>query len=646
MGRQVSRQFNRQPARQPIRQTGRPRSLAWISAWISGMSVPSWTLMVALVAILGLGACSTGPSDPGEGEGESDGSVEEFEGDLVFEDVNLSRADDDGKPLWTVKADEARYSRDREKGELKAPKGKLYQDGKAVYEVQAKQGFVEQNGVILKLAGDIKVKDLRDKSTFEGQKGRWQPQLGVFELEEGVVLNRGSDRLTAKSGQAFSKERNFILKDEVKLVSLKDKKNPAAGKTELTTNELIWQMGPNQVDAAGSPKLKQVDGKNQTTTTLEGERVVWLRKKQLIQVVGQGKAKQLKPKEQTALQGDRLVWQQKDQVIQAIGKGQVQQVAPNQNTDLRAERLVWQQKDQVIQAMGNARVKQLEGGQTTDLRAQQLVWQRKEQVLRAEGNVVAVGQGDGVRVQTQRAILQQKEGLWTSDVPTVMERYDCSSGTCVVSDRASSNRVDMRMAEQVVFLRGNAKITLADPALDATSESMAWHMKDQRLIADQPVTVVNKTDGVVLQGNYGDVDMKAQVANLVGNVRGRSQQNQSRMRSERLFWAMKEEQVQLVGNVFYQQADPPLTSTGDRAAAALKDGVFVLLSGPGQRARTTFVTEETTKAEPKPTPAPSAAAPAIAPAPSPVPSLPPLPARPGDLPAIPRDQLLGRQPRP
>ena len=579
----------------------------------------------------------------GSGDGESEGSVEEFEGDLVFEDVNLSRADDDGQTLWTVKADEARYSRDRRKGELTAPTGKLYQDGKVVYEVQAKQGFVEENGIVLKLAGDIKVKDLRDQSTFEGQKGRWHPQLGVFELEEGIVLTRGSDRLTAKSGQAFSKERNFILKDQVKLVSLKDKKNPAAGQTELTTNELVWQMKPDQVDAAGSPKLKQVDGKTKTTTTLQGERVVWLRKQQLIQAVGKGKAQRIQPKEQVALQGDRLVWQQKDQVIQAIGQGRVSQVEPEQQTALQAERVVWQQKDQVIQAMGNARVKQVEGGQTTDLQAQTLVWQRKEQVLRAEGNVVAVGQAEGVRVQTQRAILQQKAGLLTSDVPTVMERYDCSSGACMVSDRASSNRVDIRMAERVVFLRGNAKITLADPALDATSESMAWHMKDQRLIADQPVTVVNKTDGVVLQGNYGDVDMKAQVANLVGNVRGRSLQNQARMRSERLFWAMKEEQVQLVGNVFYQQADPPLTSTGDRAAAVLKNGVFVLLSGPGQRARTTFVTEETTQAEPKSSPPPSAA-PAIAPAPSPLPSLPPLPARPGDLPAIPRDQLLGRQP--
>ena len=191
------------------------------------------------------------------------------------------------------------------------------------------------------------------------------------------------------------------------------------------------------------------------------------------------------------------------------------------------------------------------------------------------------------------------------------------------------------LAEQVIYLRGNANVTLADPAIRADSELMRWFVKDQRLIADRPVTVVNQQDGVVLQGNYGDVNMKTQVANLVGNVRGRSQQNQSRMRAQRLVWAMKEEQVQLVGNVFYQQASPPLTSTGARAAAAIKDGQFVLISGPGQRARTTFVTEETqggeSKSEPQPSPTPGAT-PAI---------VPPPPPRPGDLPNVPRRQLLG-----
>ncbi|MEM1426909.1 MAG: LPS export ABC transporter periplasmic protein LptC, partial [Cyanobacteria bacterium P01_H01_bin.130] len=470
MGRQFSHQFPLRPARLrygPLRDAllriGQPKT---------------WAIALILGAAVGLGACSSGPvSDPQE---ESEASLEDFEGDLVFEDVNLNRADDDGRPLWEVSAAEARYSRDRQKGQLKEPTGKLYQDGEVVYEVEADEGFVEQNGVILRLAGDIKIRDVRDDSTFESQKGKWQPNEGIFELEEGIVLIRESNRLTADSGQIFSQEQNFILKENVKLVSLEDEENPEAGKTELTADELTWQAEIDQVDAIGSAKLSQVDNNSQTTS----------------------------------------------------------------------------------------------------VQANRLVWQREEQVIQGAGNVVAVSQSSGVRMQTQRAVLQQKKQLLSSDVPTVMEQYDCSSGSCVVGDRARGNRVDMNLADQVMFLRGDAQISLSDPALDASSQSMTWYLQNQRLIADQPVTVVNRTDGVVLQGNYGDVDMKSQVANLVGNVRGRSQQNQANMRSQRLFWAMKEQQVQLVGNVFYQQADPPLTSTGDRAAAAIDDGQFVLLSGP------------------------------------------------------------------
>ncbi|MEM6500983.1 MAG: LPS export ABC transporter periplasmic protein LptC, partial [Cyanobacteria bacterium P01_C01_bin.89] len=448
----------------------------------------------------------------------------------------------------------------------------------AVYEVEATQGFVEQNGVILRLAGGIKVKDLRDGGTFEGEEGSWQPQLGVFDLQKGVVLERGGDRLTAQSGQVFSQQRNFILKDNVALVSLADKDNPAAGKTELKSNELIWQMGPNQVDAAGSVNLTQVDGANKTK--------------------------------------------------------------------LQAERVVWQRNEQTIQGIGNARLQQSgdPGAGSTDIRAQRLTWQQKEQVLQAIGQVVAIGQNPAVRIVTERAVLRQKEQLLTSDVPTVMERYNCAGGSCVVSDRARGNAIEARLAEQVIYLRGNANVTLADPAISADSELMRWFVKDQRLIADQPVTVVNQQDGVVLQGNYGDVNMKTQVANLVGNVRGRSRQNQATMRAQRLAWAMKEEQVQLVGNVFYQQASPPLTSTGDRAAAAIKDGQFVLISGPGQRARTTFITEETqgggpnSQSEAQPSPAPGTTPGA---APGTAPGITPPPPRPGDLPNVPRRELRG-----
>ena len=521
MGRQFSHQvpLRRALLRRTLTRVGHPKS---------------WAIALILGTTLGLGACSSGPvSDPQE---ESEASVEEFEGDLVFEDVNLNRADDDGLPLWEMSAAEARYSRDRQKGKLKEPTGKLYQDGEVVYEVEAEEGFVEQNGVILRLAGDIKIKDVRDDSTFEGQKGKWQPQEGIFELEEGIVLTREGNRLTAESGQVFSREQTFILQDEVSLMSLEDEENPAAGKTELKADELTWQAKIDQVDAIGSATLNLV-----------------------------------------------------------------------------------------------------ENGETTAVQANRLVWQRKEQVLQAEGKVVAIAQASGMRVQTERAVLQQKEQLLTSDVPTLMEQYDCSSGSCVVGDRARSNRVDVKLADRVAFLRGDAQVSLSNPALEASSQSMTWFLKNQRLIADQPVKVVNRTDGVVLQGNYGDVDMKSQVANLVGNVRGRSQQNQSNMRSQRLFWAMKEQQVQLVGNVFYQQADPPLTSTGDRAAAAIDEGQFVLLAGPGQRARTTFVTEETRQADPEPSPA---ASPPPAGAPGSIP--PPPPVRPGDLPNIPRRQLLGR----
>ena len=609
-------------------------------------------LMATVLAGLGAG-CGRTKSRGEEKIARDTKAAEEFQGDLVFDNLTLNRADKQGQVLWEVRAREGRYSRDRKLARLSDVKGKLFQDGKVIYEIAAQRGEVQQNGRILKVSGKLRAKDLRDKMEFQGGEAIWEPTKFQLQMKGGVVLTHPQAIVRSEAAVAFSRDRRVELAKTVKLVS-KDKQ------TKLDSDRLIWQMKADELQAIG----KVVATGSKPALKLTGDRLVWQRKKQITEAIGnvvavddkganrlsadrivwqmkdqiaeaQGRAVAVGQKPAMQLNADRIVWQLKDRVAQAIGN--VVAVDDKGANRLSADRIVWQMKDQIAEAQGRA----VAVGQkpAMQLNADRIVWQLKDRVAQAIGNVVAVGQDPAVRVQSQRVVWQQTPQLVSSDTRTIIERFACAGGQCRISDRATGGLVDVSLKDRVAFLRNQAQVSTGNPGMDVASDSLIWQFQAQQLTADRPVTVYERQQQIVLNADRGAMNLKDQVADVVGNVRSVSRLQGSTLNTDRLVWSMANQYLQAFGNVFYQQANPFLISRGNYAAGSVKDGAIFLQSGAGARARSTFFPESLQAAA---SPAPAAPGPApVAPGPAPAPAAPPQ--APSTLPPIPTSLLVGSE---
>ena len=560
-----------------------------------------WFGLVLVAALTTIAGCSS--PEPSTDVGQS---TDEFEGDLVFQNITLNRSDEQGRLLWEVTAAEARYSRDRKFAQLQKPKGKLYEAGKLLYEVQAERGEVEANGEVLRLRGKIRATDVRDRVKFEGKEAAWRPQQALFDVTKGMKVSRDDVVLTAGAGKASNRERRIELLGKTRTVS---KKQGA----DFKADRLVWLLKDDRVDALGSvdgsfKKLPVASaspgaspspqasgqGKANEYATIKADRMTWLRKESTLYASGKVQSAGTGADGATArVTSDKATWRRKDDVVDARGSVRAAGVEPDGTPlAMASDRMVWRRKEDWLDALGNVQAAGVSGdGSPVQLSGDRVIWQRKEKILQATGNVEAISQEPTLRTKTERLVWQLGAKLVQSDTRTVVEVLDCQGGTCRVQQRAVGNRADLDLKQQTAFLRGNAQVSLTDPAVDVLGESLAWQMKAQVLTADQPVTAIDREQQVVLRGDRGTFNGKAKVVDLVGNVRGTDGKRGAELRSGRLIWAIEQQVLQALGRAFYRQNDPPLTSQGEQLFAQLKDGAMSLYGGPSGQARSTFMTE-------------------------------------------------------
>jgi len=113
------------------------------------------SFFILLITIfLGIGLVSCGGKSPTVSQTNTPDSSDQ-DSKLTFFDVTLEQADEVGRPIWKVQAKRAKYTKEKQIGQVENPYGELYQDGKIVYQVKADVADIEQNGKQLFLKGKI-----------------------------------------------------------------------------------------------------------------------------------------------------------------------------------------------------------------------------------------------------------------------------------------------------------------------------------------------------------------------------------------------------------------------------------------------------------------------------------------------------------
>jgi LPS export ABC transporter protein LptC len=199
---------------------------------------------------------------------------------------------------------------------------------------------------------------------------------------------------------------------------------------------------------------------------------------------------------------------------------------------------------------------------------------RKRQV-EFTGKVVAVSQDPALQVTTEKLTWFVPQEKLVSDRTVQIDRY---AGKTPV-DRATANRGEVNLKTKVATLQQNAQLSLTEPPLQISGNSMLWNTNTQMVTADQPVSVLHRQQRVTLTANQGQMNLKQKIVTLVGNVQGIGQRNQSQLTANNLTWYIPTESFVASGNVVYRQAKPSFNLKGPQASGKLKDETVVVSGG-------------------------------------------------------------------
>jgi LPS export ABC transporter protein LptC len=240
---------------------------------------------------------------------------------------------------------------------------------------------------------------------------------------------------------------------------------------------------------------------------------------------------------------------------------------------LKGDEMEWQPYEDLLIVKGN-----LSGThpqlQFTATEARASNQERQIEVLGAPIDAITAEEPK-LRLQAERLLWKLDEEMVTSDRPVQVQQLEGEQ----VTNQANGNRAEVNLEAKTIRLMEPAILTLADPPLQLSGDALLWNVDQQTLISEQPITVLQREENIIMTANQGRIEYEPQIAYFTGNVRASGLDDQSLLTADRLTWNIASQQVDAEGNVVYTQPDPPTTLRGPRAVGKLQDRTIVVSGG-------------------------------------------------------------------
>ncbi len=304
---------------------------------------------------------------------EDSSAAQQVDTNLTFNNITLEQPDEQGRILWKVKAEEATYSPDQKVASVRNPDGEIYQDGKPIYHIQARQGEVEQNGDRIFLRGQVVATDIKSGAVLRGDELEWRPKPDTLIIRGNLRGTHPKLRLSANQAKLQNKQRRMDLSGQVIALTQQDPK------ARLQSDHIIWEMDkelvisdrPTQVQriqddkAIDQAEAKQAEANLATrTVTLRQDANLVLFDPPL-QVASDLLIWELSKQTVSSPQPVRILHRQQQITATAnqgqmdlktkVGRltGNVDAVDPRNQSQLAADRLTWNIPTQQMDAEGN-----------------------------------------------------------------------------------------------------------------------------------------------------------------------------------------------------------------------------------------------------------------------------------------------------
>ncbi|MEA5575717.1 LPS export ABC transporter periplasmic protein LptC [Anabaena sp. UHCC 0451] len=328
-------------------------------------------LPLSLLLVIGLFSCGNPSATNKANTGDS--SKQDNTSKLTFFGVALEQFDEQGKPIWKVKAKQAKYTKEKEIGEAQSPEGELYQDGKVVYTIKAETADIKQDGKQLFLKGKIIATDPRNGTILQGNELEWRPQEDLLIVRN--QLNGTHKQLKATAQEARVKTREQRLEFSGKVVA-----TSADPQLQMRTEHLIWQIKaeklisdrPIEIDRYQDNKITDRGQGNAAEVNLK-TKIATLQPKAQLQL--------LDPPMQ--ITSNSMTWNINQEIVKTNSPVRVFHQAENVTvTGNQAEMKISQK---TVYLTGNVNAV---GQRKQSLKSDQLTWNLDQKLLEAQGNIV------------------------------------------------------------------------------------------------------------------------------------------------------------------------------------------------------------------------------------------------------------------
>jgi LPS export ABC transporter protein LptC len=333
-------------------------------------SIFKFTIIYLAICCLGLSSCRPA-IDP---RPQSSVKPSPIEPKLELDNLSFEQVDNQGKPLWKVRAEKGVYAPDKKRAKVINLDGDLYQDGQVVLHVSAKSGEVEQEGEKVFLRGDVITKATRNNLVLVGQEVEWQPKADLLTIRDRVQANHPQFQANAEQGKYFSRKQQMELSGKITAVT-------SAPRLAMQTEHLTWLVKDQKILGDRPTQIQRYQGQQITARVTANSSISRLDRK-IINLLGNVQLNATKPLIQ--VNGESFSWNIDRELITAdrplkIDHQQEQATftANNGEIDLRAS---------TATLTGDARG--LATRNQAKLRADSLVWEMTSQQLVGTGNVV------------------------------------------------------------------------------------------------------------------------------------------------------------------------------------------------------------------------------------------------------------------
>ncbi len=320
--------------------------------------------------------------------------TEQTEPELTLKDVTLEQPDDEGELLWRVKADEAVYSPDRRLASLKSLEGELFQDGQLIYQVEADQGEIREDGKSIFLQGNIVATSPDNELTLRGNTLEWTPEEDLLLVQDSIRGENPQLQAIAQEARLFNKTKRLELFKGVVATTIQE---PWIG---FQSDTLVWLLDEDRLETDTPLQMERYVSETDRTATerIVGQRGEFDLVEQQATLEQQVQLNALNIPLQT--NSDIAVWAVEEGNVVIDQPVQIQYPKRNVTANANSGRL--NLNTEILVLKGNARA--VSQNRRSFLAAEEMIWNIRTQDVDGRGNVSYQQQDPVATVNGDRAV--------------------------------------------------------------------------------------------------------------------------------------------------------------------------------------------------------------------------------------------------